>query len=494
VTFASFGLPTQILKGIRAAGLTEPTAIQGKSIPIILQGNDLIGAAQSGSGKTGAYLIPILARLIESTGRLSALIVVPTRELASYVETRARDYARYTNIRIAVVFTGAPIAAQERMLRDQPADVLVATPGRLLELHGRGCLNFEDVEIMVLEEADRMVALGLAPDLRKLLKLLPETRQTLMWTVTMPPELNRLAKEALIEPVRVDMAPPARPSAGITQAIYPVPRDLKPELLDEMLSRAEVRNTILFCRSRAAADRVAKQLHRRGYAVAVLDEHPSQSEREQALEDLLRGRTQVLVASDASARSLDVTGVSHVLNYDVPQTPEDYVHRLGRAGRADPVGDVFTLMSPEEQKNVAAIERLAGRAIPRVILPDFDLSMQPGQIKQVVSYGEEGVEAGAGPAGGLAAAANRIALVPRGSAKPGATASGKPGANHSKPSPAGGRPAERREKHAATAPKRASSAARAGVKARSHHAPRAGKPARGKASGAAGRRPASKRR
>jgi ATP-dependent RNA helicase RhlE len=214
----------------------------------------------------------------------------------------------------------------------------------------------------------------------------------------------------LIEPVRIDMAPPARPSAGITQAIYPVPKELKPDLLDEMLSRAEVRNTINFCRSRASAERVAKQLQRRGYSVAILDEHPSQGEREQALEDLLRGRVQVLVASDASARSLDVTGVSHVINFEVPQTPEDYVHRLGRAGRADPVGDVFTLMSPEEQKDVAAIERLAGRAIPRVMLPDFDYGMHPGQMKQALSYGE-GTESGG--VGGVASAAARIAVVPR---------------------------------------------------------------------------------
>ena len=410
MSFSFFGLPTPILKGIRASGFSEPTAIQSKAIPIILQGNDLIGVAQSGSGKTGAYCIPILARLIENTGRLTSLIVVPTRELASYVETRARDFARFTNIGIGVVFTGTPIAPQERMLREQQIDVLVATPGRLLELHARGCVNFEDVEIMVLDEADRMVALGLAPDLRKLLKLLPETRQTLMFTVSMPPELNRLAKEALIEPVRVDMAPAARTSTGITQAVYPVPRDLKPDLLDEMLSRAEVRSTILVCRSRASAERVDKQLRRRSYTVAILDEHPSQGAREQALEDLLRGRMQVLVASDAAARSLDVTGASHVINFDVPATPEDYVHRLGRVGRAEAVGDVFTLMSPEETDAMAEIERLVGRAIPRVMLPDFDYDIPAGDLKRVVSYDERvGPVGNLGGEGGVATAAVRIA-------------------------------------------------------------------------------------
>ena len=414
MTFASFGLPAPILKGIRAAGFTEPTAIQSKSIPIILEGNDLIGSAQSGSGKTGAYVIPILARLVDNTTtRLRALVLAPTRELAQYVETRIRDYARFTNVKVGVVFTGAPIQVQERWLRETAVDILVATPGRLLELHARGVLNFEDVEVLVLEEADRMVALGLAPDLRKLLKLLPETRQTLMWATTMPPELNRLTKEALIEPVRVDMAPAPKPSAGITQAIYPVPKDLKISLLDEMLSRTEVRSTILFCRHRAGCDRTARALQKRGYAVSILDEHPSQGEREAALEDLRRGRVQVLLASDAAARSLDVTGVSHVVNVDVPQTPEDYVHRLGRTGRQDPVGDVFTLMSPEEQREVGAIERLIGRAIPRVLLPDFDYQMQPREFKQAVSSDDFGPNAERRPAG-LQAAANRIAVLPRG--------------------------------------------------------------------------------
>ena len=411
MTFASLGLPAAILKGVRAAGLTEPTAIQSKSIPVILQGNDLIGAAQSGSGKTGAYALPILARLLDSAARLRAIVLVPTRELASYVETRARDYARYTEVRISVVFTGAPLQQQERMLREQEPDLLVATPGRLIELHARGCLNFENVEMLVLDEADRMVSLGLAPDLRRLLKLLPETRQTLLFSMTMPPELNRLAKEALIEPVRVDLAPAARPSAGITQAIYPVPRELKPDLLHEMLSRAEVRNTVVCTRARYGADRLAKLLLRRGYAVKVLDDHPSQSERELGLDDLRRGRVQILVASDASARSLDLAGVSHVVNFDVPQTPEDYVHRLGRGGRAEPVGDAFTLMSPEEQKDVAAIERLLGRAIPRVLLPDFDYSMRPTEVRQALSFEEE---PGRAPervrrGSGVQAAASRIA-------------------------------------------------------------------------------------
>lgn len=408
MSFGAFGLPAPILKGVRASGLTEATAIQSKSIPVILQGNDLIGIAQSGSGKTGSYLLPILSRLLDRSSKLRGIILVPTRELAAYVETRARDYARFTELKVGVVYTGGPLATQERMLREQVTNLLVATPGRLLELHARGCLNFEDVEILVLDEADRMVSLGLAPDLRKLLKLLPETRQTLLYTLTVPPELNRLAKEALVEPVRVDTAPPPRPATGITQAIYPVPRDLKPLLLDEVLARGEVRSTLVITRARAGADRLSKLLQRRGYAVAVPDEHLNQSEREQALEDLKKGRVQILVASEAAARGIDVTGVAHVVNFDVPPTPEDYVHRMGRAGRADSVGDAFTLMSPEEQKDVAEIERFLGRTIPRVLLPDFNYGMGPAEIKQAVSYDPAG-EVTARVASGVKAAAVRIA-------------------------------------------------------------------------------------
>ena len=412
MTFASFGLPAPIVKGIRAAGLTEPTAIQSKAIPIIVQGNDLIGVAQSGSGKTGAYLLPILSRFLDRSSRLRGIILVPTRELASYVETRARDFARFTELNIGVVYTGAPLQAQERMLREQSVNLLVATPGRLIELHARGCLNFADVEILVLEEADRMVALGLAPDLRKLLKLLPETRQTLLFTLTMPPELNRLAKEALVEPVRVDVGPVSKPVAGITQAIYPVSRDLRPDLIDDILARSEVRNTIVFTRSRTGGERLAKQLQRRGYALAVLDDHPSQGDREQALEDLRRGRVQILVASDTAARSLDVAGTAHVVNYEVPQTAEDYVHRLGRAGRGDPVGDVFTLMSPDEQKYVDAIEQFLGRAIPRVVLPDFDYTMVPGSLRSLVDDEPKTPR----PEAALHAASAKVATVNRGGA------------------------------------------------------------------------------
>ena len=395
--FATLGLPQAILKGVKAAGHIEPTPIQHRAIPVIMQGNDLIASAQTGTGKTAAYLLPILSRLLDGPRRLRALVLCPTRELASQVETYARSYARFTALRIGVVFGGGPMPPQERMLREEGVDLLIATPGRLLELQGRQAASFDDVEMLVLDEADRMVDLGFAPDLRRILKFLPETRQTLMFSATMPPELNRVAKEALLEPVRVDLAPPPKPSAGITQAIYPVTRDLKDDLLNEMLSRTEVRNVIVFTRTKHGAERLARQLQRRGHSVGALHDNRSQIQRERALNDLKRGRVQILVATDLASRGIEVDGIAHVVNYDVPHTAEDYVHRIGRGNRSAAVGDAFTLMSPEEQSQVAAIEQFMGRTVPRVMLPDFDYRMRPKEISQVVSY-PEGGSRNSGPA------------------------------------------------------------------------------------------------
>ena len=370
--FAHLGLPAPLLKGVRAAGYTEPTPIQQRAIPIILAGHDLIGAAQTGTGKTAAFVLPILAKLLEGYQALRALVLVPTRELAAQVETNARDYARFTRARVGVVYGGVPIGPQERMLRHEGVDLLVATPGRLLDLHGRQSVTFEDIEILVLDEADRMVDMGFAPDLRRILRLLPEKRQTLMFSATMPPDLNKVANEALVSPQRVDLAPPSRPAAGITQAVYPVPRHLKLDLLDQMLLHSEVGSAIVFSRTKHGADRLARQLKARGHSVAALHGDRTQSQRERALSDLKRGRVQIMVATDIASRGIDVKDISHIINFDVPHSPEDYVHRIGRTGRVEALGDAFTLMSPEEKSDVAAIEKFLGKAIPRVTLPDFD--------------------------------------------------------------------------------------------------------------------------
>jgi ATP-dependent RNA helicase RhlE len=351
--------------------------IQQRAIPIVLEGHDLVAAAQTGTGKTAAFVLPILARLLEGHEALRALVLVPTRELAAQVETNARAYARFTDIRVGVVFGGVPIGPQERMLRYEGVDLLVATPGRLLDLNGRQSVSLDEIEILVLDEADRMVDMGFAPDLRRILRLLPSRRQTLMFSATMPPELNKVASEALHNPKRVDLAPPSRPAAGITQAVYPVPRHLKTDLLDQVILRSEVGSAIVFTRTKHGAERLMQQLKRRGHPVAALHGDRSQSQRERALEDLKRGRVQILVATDIASRGIDVDGISHVINYDVPHTPEDYVHRIGRTGRVQAVGDAFTLMSPEERKGLAAIERFLGQSIPRVEIPDFDYHRRP---------------------------------------------------------------------------------------------------------------------
>jgi ATP-dependent RNA helicase RhlE len=384
--FATLGLPAVLVKGVRAAGYVEPTPIQRRAVPIILKGNDLIGVAQAGTGKTAAYLLPTLTRLLEGPRKLRALVLVPTREQASQVEAGARAFARFTDLRVNAVFTGAPLAPQERLVREESSDLLIATPLRLLELSGRQVLNFEDVEILVLDEADRMVDMGLAVDLRRILKTLPETRQTLLFCGTLPPELNRLAKEALVEPIRVDLAPPSKPAAGITQAIYPVPRSLKGDLLHEILTRNEVRNVIVYTNTRASADQVARHLQRRGHSVASLHGSENQLQRERAVNDLKRGRVHILVATDVASRGMDMDGISHVVNYDVPHRPEDYLHRMGRTAHGGMQGDAFTLMSPEEQADLTAIERFLGRTVPRVLLPDFDYRMRSTEIQRIVTY------------------------------------------------------------------------------------------------------------
>lgn len=370
--FNALGLPPLILKGVRAAGYATPTPIQSKAIPVILAGHDVIGAAQTGSGKTAAFVLPILSGLIEGPRALRALILVPTRELAAQVETNARDYARFTKLKMGVAYGGVNIGPQERMLRGEGVDLLVATPGRLLDLHGRQSVAFEDIQVLVLDEADRMVDMGFAPDLQRILRLLPKDRQTLLFSATMPPALNKVAGMAVSDPVRIDMGPPSKPAAGITQAVYPCPKHLKPDMLSELIARTGAGSVIVFTRTKHGADRLTRQLQQRGLAVAALHGNRTQSQRERALRDLQRGRVQVLVATDIASRGIDVDDITHVVNFDVPHTAEDYVHRIGRTGRMNATGDAFTLMSPDEQKDVVAIERFLGKTMPRVMLPDFD--------------------------------------------------------------------------------------------------------------------------
>jgi ATP-dependent RNA helicase RhlE len=373
MSFAALGLPEPITRGVRAVGYSTPTPIQREAIPLILPGHDLVAAAQTGSGKTAAFILPILTRLMDGPRALRALVLVPTRELAAQVEEAALQYARYADVSVGAVFGGVPIPPQERMLRNDGVDLLVATPGRLLDLHQRRSVSLEEVEVLVLDEADRMVDMGFAPDLQRILKLLPTKRQTLMFSATMPAELNKVAREALHEPRRLALAPSAsRPAPAITQAFYPVSKHLKVDLLHEILERSPDRSAIIFTRTKRGADRLYRQLEQRGHRAGVLHGDRSQSQRERALRDFKRGRVECLVATDIASRGIDVDDVTHVINYDVPRSPEDYTHRIGRTGRMDATGDAFTLISPEDRAEVAAIEKTLGRKIQRVTIEDFD--------------------------------------------------------------------------------------------------------------------------
>jgi len=370
--FSSLGLPEPITRGVRAAGYFTPTPIQARAIPLILPGHDLVAAAQTGSGKTAAFLLPILARLLDGHRALRALILVPTRELAAQVEENAHQYSKYAEVSVGSVYGGVPIGPQERMLRYEGVDLLVATPGRLLDLHGRHSVSLDEIEVLVLDEADRMVDMGFAPDLQRILKLLPAKRQTLMFSATMPPELNRVAKDALHNPQRIDLAPPSRPAESIEQAFFPVPRHLKVDLLHELLDHSDDRTALVFTRTKHGADRLYRQLKARGHRVAVIHGDRSQGQRERALADFKRGRVEVLVATDIASRGIDVDDITHVINYDVPRAPEDYVHRIGRTGRMNASGDAITLVSPEEDKDARAIEKFLGRRIPQETVKGFD--------------------------------------------------------------------------------------------------------------------------
>ena len=374
--FQKLGLAEPIVRGVRAAGYTQPTPVQEKAIPIILPGHDLVVAAQTGSGKTAAFLLPILSRLLSGHRALRALVLVPTRELAAQVEACALEYSRHSDLGIGCVYGGVPIGRQETMLRRQRIDLLVATPGRLLDLHSRQSVTFEDIEILVLDEADRMVDMGFAPDLRRILRLLPEDRQTLLFSATMPPELNAVAREAVYKPERLDLAPPRRPAASISQAFYPVPRHLKPELLEALLTDHDSTGTIVFTRTKHGAEKLARRLHRNGFSVAALHGDRSQGQRERALHGFRSGRVEILVATDIASRGIDVDDVSHVINFDLPHTAEDYVHRIGRTGRMNAAGDALTLVTPEEMRDADGIERAIGRKVPRRSLEGFDYTRQ----------------------------------------------------------------------------------------------------------------------
>jgi len=368
--FSKLGLSPQVLEGVRAAGYAEPTAIQLRAIPLVMEGRDLIGSAQTGTGKTAAFALPILSRL-DRHGAARALVLEPTRELAAQVETAIRDYGRFTALRTVVLFGGTGYGRQDQALR-QGADIVVATPGRLLDHLQRGTLRLNQIEILVLDEADRMLDMGFLPDVRRIVERCPRQRQTMLFSATIPPEIEQLVKWALRKPESVEIGQRRSPAATVSHALYPVASDQKQAILDELLKRTDYDQVLIFCRTKHGADRVAHKLQQQGHAVAVLHSNRTQREREAALNGFRDGRYEVMVATDIAARGIDVEQISHVINYDVPHHPEDYVHRIGRTGRAQTVGDAFTIMTGEDVQEIAAIEHFIGQKIPRVKLEGFN--------------------------------------------------------------------------------------------------------------------------
>ncbi len=350
-------------------GFAEPTPIQLRAFPIILAGKDVVGTAQTGTGKTAAFALPILTLLAEH-GAFRCLVVEPTRELAAQVETAFRDYGRFTDINVAVVHGGVGYGKQREAFK-RGVDVVVATPGRLLDHAEQGVIDFRNVTILVLDEVDRMLDMGFLPDVRRIVRQISTDRQTLLFSATLPPEIERLAATVLNEPETIEIGARRSPAETVTHAVYPVAAEQKFDLLMALLARTNYDSALIFCRTKHGADRIAHQLKTAKHAVAVLHSNRTQRERVEALEGFKSGKYEVMVATDIAARGLDIAGVSHVINYDVPEHPEDYVHRIGRTGRAQNVGDAFTLTNGEELPALQAIERFIGQKIPRLKLENF---------------------------------------------------------------------------------------------------------------------------
>ncbi|HMU96052.1 MAG TPA: DEAD/DEAH box helicase [Elusimicrobiota bacterium] len=377
MSFLDINLHPDLVRAVEALGWTDPTPIQRQAVPLILEGRDVLGAAQTGSGKTGAFALPILDHLLRKPSPgLRLLVLVPTRELASQVEQTFRDVGRFTSFKVATVIGGVGYDQQRRAV-SEGAEIMVATPGRLLDHLENRAFRLTTVDHLVMDEADRMLDMGFLPDIRAILHYVPKERQTLLFSATLVPDVERVAAFTLKDPVRVEVARPATLAEGISQVLYPVVQEQKIDLLLTLLKNTEMRSVLAFTRTKDRADRLAASLDKAGYRVEVLHSNRTQRERTDAMENFREGKSQILVATDIAARGIDVKGISHVINFDVPQHPEDYVHRVGRTARAYGVGDAITLMDPVEQVHVTDIERFTGLTFPRAMLPNFPYKVTP---------------------------------------------------------------------------------------------------------------------
>jgi len=402
LSFDNLGLDRRLLDAVGQMGYAAPTPIQEQAIPAIIAGKDIVGCAQTGTGKTAAFVLPVLQR-IEGGGRSPrALIVTPTRELAGQIDGVARQASRFTKHRVASVYGGVGYQPQVKALR-RGVDVLVATPGRLLDLCNNRDCDLSRVEVLVLDEADRMLDMGFLPDVKRIMALLPAARQNLLFSATMTPEVMRVAGDTLHEPVHIDVSPPSKPIDKIAQSIYPVGPQQKMDLLVRLISDNRLERVLVFTRTKHRADRVQKVLDRSGISGAAIHGNRSQGQRQAALDGFKRGRHRVLVATDIVARGIDVDNITHVINFDLPTVPEDYVHRIGRTARAGKSGIAFSLFSPEEHDQLRDIEKTINAVIDSEdhegfvysearMVPDPQRSAQPvkHQQRQAPGNGRKG--------------------------------------------------------------------------------------------------------
>ncbi|MDE1822192.1 MAG: DEAD/DEAH box helicase [Euryarchaeota archaeon] len=399
-TFDDLPLHPTLRRGVRDMGYRVPTPIQRSTIPEAITGRDLIGTAQTGSGKTAAFLLPILERLMHHpSGRTYALILTPTRELALQAEGFLRQLGRHTRIRGAAVYGGVGMEPQERALRGG-AEVIVATPGRLLDHMSRGYVDFRSLEVLVLDEADRMLDMGFIPDVRRILRALPSRRQTMLFSATMPPEVVQLSRDFLHEPrmVRVEEATVA--AAGVRHRALAIPQHQKTDLLAVLLKDPSMESVLIFTRTKHRADRLLRSLHQLRIDAGVIHGNKSQSQRVKALEAFRRGTHRVLVATDIAARGIDVEGISHVVNFDAPQDPETYVHRVGRTARAQRQGEAISFVTREDEDEFSRIEQFLGESIPRERLEGFRYEEAPRREAPSFGRGGHGGRGRASPRGG----------------------------------------------------------------------------------------------
>lgn len=378
MTFDTLGLSEPLLRAVQATGYTVPTPIQAQAIPAILEGKDLMAAAQTGTGKTAGFTLPMLQRLCNkppiASNRVRALVLTPTRELAAQIQDSVKTYGKYLQLKSTVVFGGVKINPQMMQLR-RGVDVLVATPGRLLDLYQQNAVRFNDIEILVLDEADRMLDMGFINDIKKIMALLPKQRQNLLFSATFSTEIRQLAKSVTNNPVEIDISPRNSTVELIAQKVHTVDKARKAELLSHMIRTANWTQVLVFNRTKHGADKLVKQLQRDNIHAAAIHGNKSQPQRTKALADFKQDKIQVLVATDIASRGIDIDQLSHVVNFDLPHVPEDYVHRIGRTGRAGASGTAISLVSADEFKQLQDIERLIKRKIDREEIAGF----KPGQ-------------------------------------------------------------------------------------------------------------------